>query len=135
MSGRHWMQLAIGMVCIVVPIALAPRLKDIPAAGGIFGLILGLTPIIIPSRPRPTRDEMERGLRKVAKEDRLNEEQVRALRAMLEQRMSRRPARMRVVAAVVLFLGMCVFFSVLLAVMAHLDRLHPLLLWWTIGFL
>lgn len=135
MNNRVLGQLLLGALCIAGPFLAKDYLLRFPAATSIFGTVLGLTPIILPSRPRVRRRDIDRELEEAAAKEGLTPEQVELLRRMLYERVRRPALRFRILAAAVLYLVICALFAAMVLVARIMGIAHPPLLWWTAGFL
>ncbi len=135
MNVRILGQLLLGAVCIAGPFLARDYLVRLPAAAALFGVVLGLTPVIIPSRPRLRRRDIDRELEEAAAKEGLTAEQLALLRKMLYERIRRPALRFRILAGLVLYLVICALFAGMVLVARVMRVAHPLLLWWTGGFL
>jgi len=135
MNPRVLAQLALTALCVGGPVLARQYVARVPAAAMLFGTVLGLTPLIIPSRPRVLRPSLDQALDEEARKEGLNQEQVKQLKELLEKRIRRPALRFRVLAGGVIYLIVCGLFGVMLLVARLRGVSHPALLWWTAGFL
>ena len=134
-ANRVLAQLAFGVVCIAGPVLLREQIAPMPAVAGLFGMALGLVPLLIPTRPRTPRRDWESELAEGGKQEGLTPEQVAQLQEVIERRIRRPALKFRVLAACVLYLAVCGLFGAMLLVARLGGAWHPLLSWWTGGFL
>ena len=133
-SNRALAQLAMVAVCVGGPLLVKDYLVRMPASVALFGMVLGLVPVIIPTRPARSRPDLQATL-KEAEERGLSPQEVERLREIIEHRIRRPAMRFRIAAGVLLYLAVCLLFGIMLLIARAAGIGYPLLSWWTGGFL